>query len=81
MALRTCFFMREPFIWSQTPGSREELATALTCDTALKNKKKVLVTKKCSNNFRQLDYFQCLVRNAAGDRLVCLHISDLGSAQ
>ena len=30
--------MREPFIWSHTVGSLEELAIALTCDTALKNK-------------------------------------------
>merc|ERR1712106_1091632 len=30
----TCFFMSDPFIWSHTSGSRDELAIALTCETA-----------------------------------------------
>ena len=34
----TCFFMSDPFIWSHTSGSRDELAMALTCETALKIK-------------------------------------------
>ena len=31
----TCFLMREPFIWSQTAGSRELLAMALAWERAL----------------------------------------------
>ena len=77
---RTCFFMREPFIWSHTPGSREELATALTCDTALKNKKKVLVTKKyvqiiLDNQITSSVWFSILPRVRAGDRAMPSYFS------
>ena len=59
--------MSDPFIWSHTSGSREELAMALTCETALKSNKTISHIFVFQINSGDHKIFSAVVKtNAAG---------------